>query len=302
MSSDKPDTGENYASNADDSDGDYELAPIDSKPAPIKPPRRAAVDDDGDDAELELEPVDAEILAAAKRRAEETVVAATRAVDIDQIYRDVEPVREVRLPTDLFENFRFQFQVKHLLIATAVVAVLLTIRTAFGTGGAIAIVFMLSVFAATAYFQVQERKRQAAADRRRQEMYAARREHFGIGGPQTAGAADNADNTSARRLSPADFERVASRPPVERTPLRGRLTVGQWLAAGGCAVLLIWIVSMVGGPQNAAVLFGAIALAGLVVHALGYDPPEVVAFTWWLMLVLYIGLGILTTVWHGIEG
>jgi hypothetical protein len=81
-----------------------------------------------------------------------------------------------------------------------------------------------------------------------------------------------------------------------------RLSVGQWLAAGACAAILIWIVYAVGGPQNGAMLFGMMALAGLVVHAFGYDPPEVVAFAWWLMLVLYIVLGIFTAVWHGIAG
>jgi hypothetical protein len=44
------------------------------------------------------------------------------------------------------------------------------------------------------------------------------------------------------------------------------------------------------------------ALGGLVAHALGYDPPEVVAFAWWLSLVLYIVLGVVTAIWHGIAG
>jgi hypothetical protein len=300
MASDNLDRDKMYAG---DADGDYELAPIDEAPAPAKPARSAAIDDD-DDAELELEPVDAEILAAAKRRADETVVAATRAIDIDQIYRDVEPTRELRLPTELFENFRFQFQIKHLLIATAVIAVLLTIGRVFGFGGGIAILFMLGVFAATAYFNMQDRKRQAEADRRRQEMYAARRELFDNPGGRAASGGGDGTGSSARRLTSDDFERmrVTQPPPAARPSLLSRLSVGQWLAAAGCAAILIWIVVMVGGPQNGAMLFGAIALAGLAIHGLGYDPPEVVAFAWWLMLVSYIALSISTAVWHAIMG
>jgi hypothetical protein len=304
MSSDNLDRDKMYAGNAADPDGDYELAPIDAEPAPAKPARPAAIDDD-DETELELEPVDAEILAAAKRRAEETVVAATRAIDIDNIYQDIEPSRELKLPTELLENFRFQFQVKHLLYATAAVAMALTLLKLLripGVAGALAIVFMLSIFAATAYFQLQERKRQAEADRRRQQMYAARREQFGYRSSQTSSDTSDSSSTAARKLTPEDFARVASRPAVERPSLRGRLSIGQWLAAGGCAAILIWIVYAVGGPQNGAVLFGMMALAGLGVHALGYDPPEVVAFAWWLLLVMYIVLGIFTAIWHGIAG
>jgi hypothetical protein len=302
MAADKLDRDKMYGGDAGDPDGDYELAPIDAEPAPVAPPR-AAADFDDDDAELELEPVDAEILAAAKRRAEEAVVAATRTIDVDQIYRDIEPSREIELPTELFKDFRFQFQVKHLLIATAVLAVLLTIVRVFGPGGGIAILFMLVVFAATAYFNVQERKRQAEADQRRQQMYAARREKFGGPGGRAANAASDGDSSVARRLKPEELESVrVSQPSPAGPSLLSRLSIVQWLAAAGCAAILIWIVYAVGGAQNGAMLFGLIALGGLVAHGLGYDPPEVVAFAWWLILMLYLALGVGAAVWHGIAG
>ncbi|HEY4234196.1 MAG TPA: hypothetical protein VGM76_12265, partial [Lacipirellulaceae bacterium] len=302
MPSDNLDRDKMYAGNAADSDGDYELAPIESEPAPASPQRALASSDDEDGSELELEPIDVEILAAAKRRAEDAVVAATRAIDIDKIYKDIEPSRELKLPAELLKDFRFQFQVKHLLYATAGVAILLTLLKALhvqGVGDALVIVLMMSIFAATAYFQWQDRRRLAEADRRRQEMYAARREQFGHRSGQAAGGTSDVAGTAARKLTPEDFQRVSVTPPTAgRTPLRMRLSVGQWLAAGACAAILIWIVYAVGGPQNGAMLFGMMALAGLVVHAFGYDPPEVVAFAWWLMLVLYIVLGIFTAVWH----
>jgi hypothetical protein len=199
-----------YGGRAGEDDGDYELAPIDDAPTAANPQRAAAPDDGDDDAELELEPIDAEILAAAKRRAEETVSGATKAVDIDEIYRDIEPNREFRLPTDLFDNLRVQFGVKHLLIATAVVAVLLTFVHVFGYGGAPVVLFMLAVFAATAYVHLQERKRQAEADRKRQEMYAARRELFRQRNSQTK---SDGGAEAARKLAPEDFYRARQTPP-----------------------------------------------------------------------------------------
>ena len=39
-------------------------------------------------------------------------------------------------------------------------------------------------------------------------------------------------------------------------------------------------------------MLGVIALTGLLVHAFGWDPPEMVVFGWWMILVLYIVLSI----------
>ena len=150
--SDNLDRDKMYAGGAHDSDGDYELAPLDDGPAAVKPARAAKFDDDDDGAELELEPVDAEIIAGEKRRAEEAVDAAKRAVNIDAIYREVEPVRDLDFSKESLTRFRFQFQLKHLLIATAVVAVMLALYKLDLLGTTLIVLFMLAVFCATAYF------------------------------------------------------------------------------------------------------------------------------------------------------
>ena len=54
------------------------------------------------------------------------------------------------------------------------------------------------------------------------------------------------------------------------------------------AAVLFALVRGLGGPNNAALLLGAIALTGLVVHLIGFDPPAVIVLGWWLLLVLYI--------------
>jgi hypothetical protein len=44
-------------------------------------------------------------------------------------------------------------------------------------------------------------------------------------------------------------------------------------------------------------MLGFIALFGLVVHALGLEPPGVVVLGWWLILALYVLLSIAVAVW-----
>jgi hypothetical protein len=39
-------------------------------------------------------------------------------------------------------------------------------------------------------------------------------------------------------------------------------------------------------------VLGMIALIGLVVHAIGWDPPEMVVLGWWIVLILYIVLSL----------
>src|SRR5580765_757869 len=88
--------------------------------------RSTSNDWDDDDVELDVEPPDAEVLAHEKRRAEKLVEVSEMSIDVDEIYRDLEQRDAPALPFKLPEKIRFQFQVKHMLIATAVLAVVLT--------------------------------------------------------------------------------------------------------------------------------------------------------------------------------
>ena len=47
----------------------------------------------------------------------------------------------------------------------------------------------------------------------------------------------------------------------------------------------------------AATMLGFVALFGLVIHALGVEPPDVVVLGWWMILVLYVLLSIAVAVW-----
>ncbi len=147
-------------------------------PDDIDRDRIYTADVEDDDAELELEPPDAEVLAAEERRAQEAIDATMMSVDIDEIYRDADRRDGDEFLDKWARDFRFQFQVKHLLIATAVLAIALTLWRLELLGTTLAILFMLSIAGAYLYVQWQEKKQQQEADRRRREMYARQRGYF----------------------------------------------------------------------------------------------------------------------------
>jgi hypothetical protein len=301
MPSDNLDRDKMFAGGADGSDSEYELAPLNDGPAAVKPARAARFDDD-DGADLELEPVDADIIAGEKRRAAETVEAAKRAINIDEIYRNAEPIRDLELSKDLVDKFRFHIQLKHLLVATAVVAVLLALYKLDLLGTTLVVAFMFAVFGATGYFYWEDKKRQAVADRRRHEMYAARRAQLEAGRTGRSVAKSNILAGSDQPHAPFEDPSEPPQPSIVLPPLRFRFSLAQFLIAFTCAAVLLAIVSIVGGPQPAAVLFGMLALGGIVYYALGFEVPEVVAFVWWILLVLYVVLSIFSAIWAGIRG
>jgi Flp pilus assembly protein TadB len=258
-----------------------------------------AADGEGDDGDYQLEPVDPELIAAEQRRAAAAIDAHRTSIDVNEVYRDVDANRDSVILQDLagrLRNFRFQFQVRHLLIATALAAVLLTLhKLGVRLFTVIAFLIMGGVAGLTIYLKWEENKRQEQADHRRQKMYAARRAH------------------QARHSGQEVAEEVDDEPPLDTTdqvaahsvPARQfqfKFSLQQLLLAVTGAAVLLGLVTMLGGAANAAMLCGLLALAGLAVPALGYRPPEIVVFGWWALLVLYVVLSLLAAVWASLGG
>ena len=154
---------------------------------------------DGDDGDYELEPLDPEVLAAEQRRAAAAIDVHRTAIDVDEVYRDVDANRDSEIMQELarrLRSFRFQFQIKHLLILTAVVAVLLTLhKLGVGLVTFFAFLIMGGVAGLTLYLKLEENKRQEAADRRR------RKDVRRAAGP--AGPAERASRARSRRRTAA---------------------------------------------------------------------------------------------------
>ena len=141
------------------------------------PPTTGFDCDDSDDAELELEPLDPEVMAAEERRAAEAIEVHRTAIDVNEVYRDLDANRDSEIVeewVDRLRNFRFQFQVKHLLILTAVVAVLLVLQHVDRPRHDVHRRHHAGVAGVSLYLKLEENKRQEEADRRRQKMYAER--------------------------------------------------------------------------------------------------------------------------------
>src|SRR5215212_265570 len=131
-----------------------------------------------DDEEYELEAPDPTILSAEKRHAQEVAEQVRVSIDIDEIYREAERSRGTEIIENWVRNFQYRFQVKHLLIATAVVAIALTIAKLGYFVPAFMILILGSAAALYLYLNWQERKQQAEAYQKRQELYAKRREQL----------------------------------------------------------------------------------------------------------------------------
>ncbi|MEX2317931.1 MAG: hypothetical protein WD669_12310, partial [Pirellulales bacterium] len=246
---------------------------------------------DDDDQEYEVEPPDADVLALEQRRAQEVVEAFETSIDVDEIYRDMarrnDPV-SIKLP----DTFRFRFQIKHMLIATAVVAIVLTMWRVGMLVNFMGVILLSVLGGALAYVELQEQRRWMEAERRWAEKYERRRQYLERPArprPHKAEAATIYDDL------PFDSPRPVTEAPLPPS-FRFQFSLMQLMAAMTLAAVVLGVTHMLGGPAIAAMLLGFIALIGLAVHALGADPPQFVVLGWWLILVLYIMLGLATTI------
>ena len=260
-----------------------------------------APDDEDDGQDYQLEPPDAEVLAAEERRAKEAIDATKAAIDIDAIYREADRAHGDEILEQWVRDFHFRFQVKHLLIGTAVLAIILTLAKLRILGTMLVILVMLSVAGVYLYLQWQEKKRRDEADRRREALYARRRAHH----KKTTGAAseDDAagfDPEAGKAPAPLPNEvDEAWQEAMRREKFRFRFSLRQLLATMVVAALVMGIVHFMGSPANAAIMLGVVALAGLVIHAVGVEPPGILVLGWWLVLVMYVVVSIVAAVWSG---
>ena len=127
-----------------------------------------------DDGEYELEPPD-EAVTEHQRKA--TLAGIEKRIDINEIYAEADRDRGSEILEDWVRNFRFrfQFQVKHLLIATALLAIVLTLFKLGMFWPTLVVLIMLGVAGLYTYLVWEEKKHQAEAARKREIVYAQRR-------------------------------------------------------------------------------------------------------------------------------
>jgi len=238
--------------------------------------------DDEDDFELELEPVDPEIEEHQRRRTIQKTRAAEDSVDIDALYSETH-TGEPEDPVDFGEFKKFQFSIQHLLIITALLAVFMTVVKLDSIFTAIAASIAASVAAGWWYVLRQERrqraKKEAELAKFRARIAAQRAEQDGKHAPLPG-------------LEETPEEELRQQPKFDFS-----FSLKEMFGAFTVAAVLLGVVNILGGPNNAAMLFGLIALSGLVLNVVDFDPPRAVVLSWWMRLVLYL----FTSVWAAVS-
>jgi hypothetical protein len=258
----------------------------------------SASDATSDDDDYEVEPPDPDVVSAEDRHGRDVAESARLSIDIDEIYREADRNRGAEILEQWVRNFRFRYQTKHLLIATAVLAIVFALAKLEGFWPALIVLIMFSVGGLYSYLKWEESKQQAEADRKRQELYARRREQLRAQGLRDAGqhVPSNGPAPIPPTLPPSDADAMWKE-ATTREPFRFRFSLRTLIVAMTVAAVFFGLIRILGGPANTATILGFIAVAGLVVHALGYDPPQPVILGWWFVLVLYVLMSILGAVW-----
>lgn len=228
-----------------------------------------------DDDELELEPVDPEILAHEQQRAHEKTERVLGRVDLDQL---LDESRGRDLSLDLSGLREFRFTTRHLLIATACLALSLALLNALGPCNG---PFVMAIAALGCGWYAVMR-----IERRRETERAAARDAWGAASLPTSGIADRGDEE----------------PPVTEEPSWRRrwavdvaFSTRELLWAVTAATVVLAILQFMGAEAMALVL-GLVALLGLVVNAVGYEAPRSVALGWWVLLAMYLFVGLIAAV------
>lgn len=254
-------------------------------PVANPPVENQPVDDDPD--EYEVEEVDQAILDHAKEQARQELKRAETAIDVDEIYRELDQ----RAGLDgAFEEFRARFSLRSLLWVMTGVALLLGLGGSgfFSNGTVFAVLIVAAVVglaAAHAWLNHRERTRRA-------ELLAKRAEQLRV----------------ARRLSgdPEDEDLEATDEPeplpkggvfasvADGLKLKRRVGLGELMVAVLIASVLVGLLALVGSPARAAAALGAIAVLGFALQAAEIEVPRAPILAWWLALIGYCLTTLLT--------
>jgi hypothetical protein len=252
-------------------------------------PPEVTPDDDGD---YELEPLDPAVLEAEKRHAQEIAEQARTAIDIDDVYREAERNRGTEIVENWVRNFRYRFKIEHVLVATAVLALAIAVAKLDYLIPALTILIIGSIAGLYFYLSWQDRQQQAEADAKREALYAKRRKQLQAKGhtPTDEESAEPIELTPPAPSPPDKADMWEAAPEAE--PISFHFSLRSLMIAMTVAAVCLGLIHYIGGPGPTATILGAISLIGLLVHALGFAPPQSIILGWWFILLLYVLLTI----------
>lgn len=232
---------------------------------------------DDDDLELELEPIDPEILQHERARGERKTDEAVASIDVKELYKTPER-REFELDWKKVRSLRFT--TRRLLMLTAVMAFGLALYQ--NLGGCMSLFVGACLAIGVGWFAVYriEQREEAERERLRREFDASRKA-----------------SPAASTVTPWIEE-----PEPDPPPFRFAFSLREVFIAMTIAAVVLGMLRFI-GPQYLTMTLGALALIGLAVQTLGWlDPPPTVVLGWWMLLVLYLALGLLTAFFPKLMG
>jgi hypothetical protein len=242
--------------------------------------------EDDDDFELELEPVDPEIIAHRQERAQHAVDSAVKKIDVDELYEGHSAYSDLELDLSGLKSFRFT--TRTLLLITAILAVGMTVKLILG--GCMVIFLGMVAAVSLGWYWVGKLDREKELDRlRRREEFFANRDK-----PVAPAAAATTPAAPASPFDPEPAVVAAEAEPVEKRPFfdvkfafsMQELFITMTVAAVAMGLAMLIPTSIL------AMLLGLVALGGLVANTAGYEPPRLVVLGWWLLMVFYLAVGI----------
>jgi len=231
--------------------------------------------------ELELEPIDPEILAHQRKRGQRENDHAQAAIDAELTRQTESPGNPISL--NGLKEFRFTTQ--HLMILTALLALVMAFCQGWGAWLGLFVTAVIAISAGWYFTMRHERRQRHATDQRRRERDARKeRKTVQDGEPHGAGGELGDENRS-----PGNDGR--QEPAGERPDLDFSFSLKETLIAFTAAAMLLGLANLL-DPGPTAFLLGMIALGGLAAQVAKWEIPSIVTFGWWLLLVLYLLLGL----------
>src|SRR3954462_5616366 len=68
---------------------------------------------------------------------------------------------------------------------------------------------------------------------------------------------------------------------AQKEPFHFQFSLREMLVVMTGAALSLALLRLLGGPAATATLLGLLAIGGLVLYALGYEPPQNMVMAWW---------------------
>jgi hypothetical protein len=203
---------------------------------------------------------------------------------VDSIFRHEEQYDHDAILKDFIRGGKIRFRTKHLLIATAGLALFLAAGKLTNYWLVLLVCIIGGVLAALGYLSRREQQHDAELDRKKRAFRAS------VQGKTIPAA--TTDDAAPGDAAPGDAEVDWHDTAGKFDGFRFSFSMRQLMIAITIAAVVMGVASLI-GPGTLAIMLGILALVGLVSHAVGYEPAPVVTLVWWLMLVLYIGFTVL---------